>query len=62
MSAGAEWRAEVRKALAELHRQQRNRRGRRAKGLERADVGRLGLRIPPPQDTGTGEEAADATP
>ena len=52
MSSGEEFRRELRKALADLHRQQRNRRGRRPKGIERADFGRAGFRREPPCEHG----------
>jgi hypothetical protein len=56
MSSGAEFRAELRKALAGQHRQQRNRRGWRAKGLERPDLGRAGYRREPAKPAETEEE------
>jgi hypothetical protein len=59
MSSGKDWRAAYRKALSDLHRGQRNRRGRRRKGAGADTFGRLGLRIPPPRDTGTGQEDTD---
>jgi hypothetical protein len=59
MTAGKDFRDAYRRALADQHKAARNRCGRRARGLERADLGRLGLRIPPPRDTGTEEEDAD---
>jgi hypothetical protein len=53
MSTGADFRAELRRALAELHRQQRNQRGRRAKiaGIPQFS-GRLGYRREPPCEHG----------
>jgi hypothetical protein len=48
MSTGARWRAEVKAAIAASHRQQRNRRGRRPRGV--ATVQRAGMvRINPTQ-------------
>jgi hypothetical protein len=56
---GEEFRRAVRKAISAQHKAARNRRGRRARGLERANLGRLGLRIPPPRDTGTDQGDGD---
>jgi hypothetical protein len=47
MSAGEEFQRELRTALVNLHKAQRNRRGRLPKGLERADLGRQGYRREP---------------
>jgi hypothetical protein len=49
MSSGEEFRRALRKAQAELRRQQRNRRGKRRKGLDAADLGRAGHRRPVPR-------------
>lgn len=50
MSSGAQWQAEVRKALADLHKAQRNRRGKRPQGIKRPEYGRLGYRREPPSN------------
>jgi len=58
MSTGAEWRVEVRRAQAAIHKAQRIKRGKRPRGAERADYGRAGFKREPSRENGADQEPA----
>jgi hypothetical protein len=61
MSTGAQWRAEVKAALAATHRQQRQRRGkrRRSEGEGLTGPGMVRIVPRPPRDDGQRGEAGE---
>jgi hypothetical protein len=59
MSSGQQFRDAYRKAQADSHRAQRNKRGRRLKGAERADFGQARFRHEPLCEKCTAGDSAD---
>lgn len=59
LSSGEEFRDAYRRALADRHKTQRNKRGRRPSGMQRADFGTSGYRREPPSENSSGKDTAE---